>query len=70
MDNYPPGTWSGDPRAPWNRASDAEDRWCGDCKWFLADEIVCVCTRGSQPLFDEVDPNDEACEFYEEVEDE
>ena len=55
--------------APWNRASDAEDRWCGDCKWFLADEIVCVCTRGSVPLFDEVDPNDDACEFYEERDD-
>lgn len=26
MDNYPPGTWAGDPRAPWNEPDHAEVR--------------------------------------------
>lgn len=29
MTNYPPGTWAGDPRAPWN-APDA-DLECSEC---------------------------------------
>ena len=69
MGDYPPGTWAGDPMAPWNRESDVEDRWCGDCKWFLADETGCVCARLGQPILDEVDPDDDACDFYEEDDD-
>jgi len=30
MSNYPPGTWEGDPRAPWN-APDAPTCICDEC---------------------------------------
>ena len=34
MDNYPDGTWSGDPRAPWNEPDpDAEPEWRFDPKY-------------------------------------
>jgi hypothetical protein len=41
--NYPPGTWEGDPRAPWN-APDAPE--CNDCGWEKewdeeAEDFVC-----------------------------
>ena len=29
MDNYPPGTWGGDPRAPWNEPEPPECPNCG-----------------------------------------
>jgi len=29
MDNYPPGTWAGDPTAPWNQT--APEVVCGAC---------------------------------------
>lgn len=36
MINYPPGTFAGDPKAPWNVAEpEPEPRWCEDCRWHL-----------------------------------
>jgi hypothetical protein len=36
MDNYPPGTFAGDPRAPWNDVEpEPEPRWCDDCQWHM-----------------------------------
>ena len=33
MTNYPPGTFAGDPRAPWNvEEPEPEPRWCDDCQ--------------------------------------
>ena len=42
MGDYPPGTWAGDPRAPWNE-EDAPR--CGDCASFapVLDGSVGVC---------------------------
>lgn len=37
--NLPPGTFGGDPRAPWNEGdgdSHDGDRWCGNCGFFCA----------------------------------
>ena len=36
MSNYPPGTFAGDPMAPWNREDEEpEARWCDDCQWHM-----------------------------------
>jgi len=36
MTNYPPGTFAGDPRAPWNvEEPEPEARWCDDCQWHM-----------------------------------
>ena len=33
-DYYPLGTWSGDPRAPWNEPEPGEGHTCGECLYF------------------------------------
>ena len=37
--NFPPGTFGGDPMAPWNEGDgDGQDvgMWCGNCRFFCA----------------------------------
>ena len=42
-DNYPPGTWAGDPMAPWNREDEPED----------AEEVHAI-REGVRELYDEL----------------
>lgn len=37
MDNYPMGTWGGDPRAPWNRPDPEDEEQYGEA-WDDLDE--------------------------------
>lgn len=41
--NYPPGTWEGDPRAPWNQE---DPICCSECVyWFSDDGEQGICCR-------------------------
>jgi hypothetical protein len=67
--NYPPGTWEGDPRAPWNQPDPWEGRTCGECS--LTGKLDCglVCLYGplrdNDTAIDVVEPDAEACEGFE-----
>ena len=38
MNNYPPGTWEGDPRAPWNAVE--SEVICGACDHITTEQDV------------------------------
>lgn len=45
-DNYPPGTWAGDPNAPWNQE---EPIGCSECRhWRSDDGEYGICTKGAE----------------------
>ena len=73
MSNYPPGTWEGDPRAPWNEPDPWEGRTCGECRFgsYSSDRSIFVCTfqvleHGSGEV-ELIEPEAAACEAFEEV---
>lgn len=46
ISNYPPGTWAGDPRAPWNQEdpADAPVTRCADCaEYHAVPDVGCKC---------------------------
>lgn len=75
--NFPPGTFQGDPRAPWNEGdgdSSDGDKWCGNCRFFCAiwpgegprgEALGFACARDAAygDLFDVTDDS-EPCGFW------
>ena len=39
LSNYPPGTWEGDPFAPWNKPDEPEEIVCPCCNSILEEEF-------------------------------
>lgn len=52
MSNLPPGTWEGDPRAPWNQDPERCPSCKDDMEWDDENEVW-RCTDSSCPRFDE-----------------
>ena len=54
MNNYPPGTWEGDPRAPWNAVE--SEVICGACDHITteqdAEETCDECEAGVMSEYD------------------
>ena len=70
-DNLPPGTWGGDPRAPWNAPDPWEGRECGDCRHcrltkMLDGSETHDCVHPENDCAYEIDPKAPACEAFEE----
>lgn len=69
--NLPPGTWEGDPAAPWNRPDPWEGRECSECcycwptKMLDGSETRCCVYLESNDVY-ETRPHDPACEAFEE----
>ena len=70
--NYPPGTWEGDPAAPWNEPRDPwEGRTCGECRMLVrvrGTRGTCVCRMDVDEadwVVDPTRPNAAACEAFE-----
>ena len=71
MNNYPPGTWEGDPFAPWNEADPWEGHECRECVYCVhvpgAHKEACVARAvlDSECGLDFVNEDDAACEVFE-----
>lgn len=69
-DNYPAGTWDGDPYAPWNQPEPWEGKTCEDCSLQanLGARTICLYEpmRANIAEISEVEPDDPACEAFEE----
>lgn len=69
--NLPPGCFEDDPRAPWNQPDPWEGRTCGECRHcrtckMLDISEVHVCTMDGYDDLYEIEPEDPACEGFEE----
>lgn len=68
--NLPPGTWDGDPRAPWNQPEPWEGHICFQCKhfWHAIDATTDVCCHPDNwPEAHGARSVDKACEGFEEI---